>query len=305
MQINNRTLGLLPFELQVEIAENIHRKDLAPSDIEKIRRLCEAVLAREAKERQQAGLRKGAKSPCANSFANGGRTTDKIGKLAGVSGRTIEKIAAVVEAAEREPERFGSLVEEMDRQKSVDGAYRKLKQARDEERVLALAPIKGRFRTLILDVPWAYEDRIAGRVHGGYARMTMPELLVLPVAQWAEENAHLYLWTTNSFIGEACDLTTAWGFGRKTVLTWIKPKIGLGKYFRNSTEHVIFAVRGDLSTRAHDIPTHFEAPVGDHSEKPERFYEIVRCASYPPYGEAFQGRPRTDFANLYARPPSG
>jgi hypothetical protein len=46
-------------------------------------------------------------------------------------------------------------------------------------------------------------------------------------------------------------------------------------------------------------PTWFEAPVGKHSDKPERFYDIVRAASYPPYGEAFQRKARPDFVNLF------
>jgi N6-adenosine-specific RNA methylase IME4 len=92
-----------------------------------------------------------------------------------------------------------------------------------------------------------------------------------------------------------------WGFAFKTVLTWVKPRWGLGSYFRNQTEHVLFGIRGDISTRpaAASIPTFFEAPMGDHSEKPEKFYEIMRAASYPPYGEAFQRKARPDFQNLF------
>jgi hypothetical protein len=77
----------------------------------------------------------------------------------------------------------------------------------------------------------------------------------------------------------------------------------MGVYFRGQTEHVLFAVRGSLGTRRRDIPTIFEAPLGRHSEKPEKLYEIVRAASYPPYGEAFQRKPRPDFTNLFAPPP--
>jgi N6-adenosine-specific RNA methylase IME4 len=62
---------------------------------------------------------------------------------------------------------------------------------------------------------------------------------------------------------------------------------------------VLFGVRGEFRTRSAPIATHFEAPVREHSEKPERFYEIVRASSYPPYGEAFQRTSRPDFANLF------
>ena len=130
--------------------------------------------------------------------------------------------------------------------------------------------------------------------------MTHEELLALPVGGWAEDDAHLYLWTTNNFMTRAVELMARWGFQHKTVLTWVKPRWGLGSYFRNSTEHVLFGVRGELRTRSDSIATHFEAPIGAHSEKPERFYEIVRAASYGPYGEAFQRDARPDFVNLYA-----
>lgn len=85
-------------------------------------------------------------------------------------------------------------------------------------------------------------------------------------------------------------------------MTWVKPPpFGLGSYFRNSTEQVLFGVKGELRTRADNIPTHFEAPRGRHSEKPEKFYEIVRKASYPPYGEIFQRKERPDFTNVFTK----
>lgn len=182
-------------------------------------------------------------------------------------------------------------------------------RAIDEARVRSLVPRPGRHRTLVVDPPWDYEWlSIAGRATPGYATMTHEQLLALDVAQWAEDDCHLYLWTTNNFMTRAVELMARWGFAHKTVLTWVKKtvtgkdKIGLGSYFRNSTEHVLFGVRGDLKTRSDSILTHFEAPVGDeHSEKPERFYEIVRAASYEPYGEIFQREPRGDFVNLFMK----
>jgi N6-adenosine-specific RNA methylase IME4 len=172
-------------------------------------------------------------------------------------------------------------------------------RAADEARVRMLAPRPGRYRTLVLDPPWAYDDSIAGRAKPSYATMTQEQLLALDAAQWAEDNCHLYLWTTNSFMHCAFELMAHWGFTHKTILTWNKQRLGLGAYFRNQTEHVLFGIRGTLRTRSDSISTFFEAPVGKHSEKPERFYEIVRAASYPPYGEAFQRTERPDFTDLF------
>jgi hypothetical protein len=101
-------------------------------------------------------------------------------------------------------------------------------------------------------------------------------------------------------MARACELVARWGFQHRTVLTWVKEgAVGQGSYFRNSTEHVLFATLGETTTRpgAASLPV---APRGEeHSEKRERFYEIVRAASYPPFGEANQRTPRPDFVNLF------
>jgi N6-adenosine-specific RNA methylase IME4 len=179
-------------------------------------------------------------------------------------------------------------------------------KAADEARVKALKPVVGKFRTLVIDPPWDYEWlSLAGRASPGYATMTHEELLRLPVPKWAEDNCHLYLWTTNNFMTRAVDLMRHWGFQHKTVLTWHKLSKkgnnwwGLGSYFRNATEHVLFGVRGEMRTRVDNISTWFEAPIGDHSEKPEQFYEIVRAASHGPYGEGFQRAARPDFTSVF------
>jgi N6-adenosine-specific RNA methylase IME4 len=161
----------------------------------------------------------------------------------------------------------------------------------------------GKFRTLVIDPPWDYESlSIAGRAKPGYVTMSREELLAMDFSQWAEEECHIYLWTTNNFLLRATEMMQAWrawGCEYKTLLTWTKPRWGLGSYFRNSTEHVLFGVRGGLRTRSDSIATHFEAPVGEHSEKPERFYEIVREASYGAFGECFQRQARPDFKNVF------
>ena len=136
---------------------------------------------------------------------------------------------------------------------------------------------------------------------------SLDSLRELDVKAWAdqEEGCHLYCWTTNNFSNEAHKLVEHWGFQHRTIITWIKPPpFGLGSYYRNSTEQCLFATLGETTTRpaAASIPTHFEAPGGEHSEKPEKYLQH-RCArsSYPPYGEANQRKARPDFTNLFVR----
>ena len=132
--------------------------------------------------------------------------------------------------------------------------------------------------------------------------MSLDEIAALPVQDWVEDNAHLWLWTTNAHAALAFQFMARWGFVPKTIATWVKPPPFVhGYYLRNSTEHALFGVKGHLPTKAaaQAIPTHFEAPRGEHSEKPEAFYEIVRAASYPPFGEAFQRKARPDFQSLF------
>jgi N6-adenosine-specific RNA methylase IME4 len=174
----------------------------------------------------------------------------------------------------------------------------------DEQRVLSLRPRPGKFKTLLFDSAWDYGGQsLAGRAEPDYALQTLDQLRAMDITQWADDaGCHLYLCATNNFVLEAGKLVDHWGWRYHMLITWIKPSpFGLGSYFRNSTEHVLFATRGEMKTRpaAASIPTHFEAPRGDHSEKPEKLYEIIRAASYPPYGEGNQRQPRPDFVNLF------
>jgi hypothetical protein len=253
-----------------ELAENAMRKDFTPSEM--------VAIAATVEEHERELSRRRMTLGKISTGSDAGKTRDKVAAPLGVSGRTLEKARAVVQAAQCEPERFGSLVVEMDRTGKVNAAHRELRRVEDEKRILGLAPVAGKFRTLIIDPPWQYDADFLGRGKPVYGTMSHDELLALPVESWSEENCHLYLWTTNAMFPRAVELTAGWGFKHNTVLTWAKPKFGLGTHFRGQTEHVIFGIRGTLAAR------------------------IVRAASYPPYGEAFQRQARPDFQNLFAAP---
>ena len=183
----------------------------------------------------------------------------------------------------------------MDRSGRIDAAYRKLLRMRDEKQALSVKPLKGKFRTIVIDPPWQYSGA-PERVRPVYATMTQKELLALPVFSWADDPAHLYLWSTNANLRDALELMKAWGFEFKTMITWVKPSFGMGSYFRTSTEHVLFGVCGHLLTRVRNIGTHFTAPKASHSEKPDYFYQLVKRASYPPCVDVFARKKRSGWS---------
>lgn len=162
-----------------------------------------------------------------------------------------------------------------------------------------------KYRTIVVDPPWSYTNKWnrkedwaskSGRMfkigtdRGAatqYPCLTWREIALITVGQWAEDDAHLYLWTTNAFMVEAHSIAKAWGFAPKTILTWCKPQIGMGSYYRNTTEHALFCVRGRLTCQRKDVPTHFTADRKRHSEKPAAFYDIVESMSPGPYLDVF------------------
>jgi len=298
MNISAEIWKRLPLELRAEISENMARKDLTPSEMDAARRLLEPHVEDLAKQRQRLGgqLKAGGKLPPPEKV----KTRDVVGQMLGTSGRNLDKIAAVVDAANVDHGRFGTLLDIMNRQGKVHDAHRRLRVERDKDRRDRLGPIEGHFNALIFDPPYEYGNDVAGRSKPDYATMDNEKLLAMAsqVRAWAEDNSHCYLWSPPAVLPFAFQLMAAFGFDYKMLLTWHKPRFGLGVYFRNQTEHVLFGTRGRLDTRE-CLPNIFGGAMGKHSAKPDEFYELVRRVSYPPYGEGFQRTQRPDFVNLY------
>jgi hypothetical protein len=138
-----------------EFAENAHRKDFAPSELVAIAATVEQRERELAQQRMTLGK--------ISTGSERGKVRDKVAAPLGVSGRTLEKAKAVVHAAQAEPERFGHLVQEMDaRTGGVTATYRKLSQARDEQKVLGLTPVAGKYRTLVIESSMAIRPRFNG-----------------------------------------------------------------------------------------------------------------------------------------------
>jgi len=152
------------------------------------------------------------------------------------------------------------------------------------------------YACIVADPPWRYRHHSAGRVSAArqYPTMHTDEIAALFVP--AAARAHLYLWTPSGHLleGDASRVARAWGFVPMQLLTWVKPKIGMGYYFRSSTEHVLlFCVRGELPARRHDIPTHFSSSRAlPHSQKPDALLVIAERMSPGPRLEMFARRRR-------------
>jgi len=157
----------------------------------------------------------------------------------------------------------------------------------------------GRFATIVIDPPWDFKDEgdvnHFGRGKQDYAPIPIEQLLTLPVDELADKDCHLYLWITNRSLPKGFRLLTAWGFRYVTCLTWCKPSIGIGKYFRGSTEQILFAVKGSQPLKRKDVGTAFHAPRGGkrHSQKPDVFFKLVESCSPSPYLELFQRKTRS------------
>lgn len=152
------------------------------------------------------------------------------------------------------------------------------------------------FSTIVIDPPWQYDNKVTrGAAEDHYSTMTLDELEALELP--AAKDSHLYLWVTNGFLRQGFDLLDVWGFTYKACLTWIKPQIGMGNYFRNSTEHVLFAIRGSLPTQRNDVPTWFKADRTRHSAKPDSFMDLVESCSPGPYLEMFARRRRMGWSS--------
>jgi N6-adenosine-specific RNA methylase IME4 len=195
---------------------------------------------------------------------------------------------------------------------TLTGMHREQKEAKREKRraanrrQIAKATAAGKslpagigFAVIALDPPWDWGDEgdqdQLGRARPTYGTMSIDEVTQYEpfkdgrgVGDFADEDCHLYLWITNRSLPKGFGLLDAWGFRYVTCLTWCKPSIGMGNYFRGSTEHVLFGVKGSQPLKRKNAGTWFAAQRGkQHSEKPEEFYELVESCSPGPYLELF------------------
>lgn len=165
-----------------------------------------------------------------------------------------------------------------------------------------LETVKGKsYGTILADPPWQFSNRTGKMAPehkrlSRYPTLSLKEIKEIPVSVVAAEKSHLYLWVPNALLKEGLDVMEAWGFEYKTNVIWHKIRKdggpdgrGVGFYFRNTTEIILFGVRGRLRTLApgRRQVNIIKSQKREHSRKPDELYEIIESCSPGPYLELF------------------
>lgn len=159
-----------------------------------------------------------------------------------------------------------------------------------------------KYSTVLADPPWRFTNR-TGKVapeHKRLARyptMDLKDICNLPVQEYLEDVAHCYLWVPNALLPEGLEVLSSWGFTYKSNLIWHKIRKdggsdgrGVGFYFRNVTEILLFGVRGKNARTLQPGRTQvnlFGTRKREHSRKPDEQYNIIESCSWGPYLELF------------------
>ncbi len=164
-----------------------------------------------------------------------------------------------------------------------------------------LEKVEGRYATILADPPWQFQNR-TGKVAPEHRRllryptMELQEIMDMPIGRMAAARSHLYLWVPNALMMEGLQVMKAWGFTYKSNIVWFKVRKdggpdgrGVGFYFRNVTELVLFGVRGSMRTlqpgrtQVNMLATRKR----EHSRKPDEIFDIIESCSPGPYLELF------------------
>ncbi len=170
-----------------------------------------------------------------------------------------------------------------------------------------------RYGTVLADPPWRFANR-TGKVApehrrlSRYGTLSIDEIASLPVAGLVDSVAHLYLWVPNALLPEGLRVLEAWGFTYKSNIVWHKVRKdggpdgrGVGFYFRNVTELILFGTRGKnartLAPGRRQV-NYIATRKREHSRKPDEQYRIIEACSPGPFLELFARGSRPGWASF-------
>lgn len=159
-----------------------------------------------------------------------------------------------------------------------------------------------KYRTIYADPPWQFQNRTGKMAPehkrlNRYSTMKLKDIKDLPVNEVADDKCHLYLWVPNALLPEGLEVMKAWGFEYKTNLIWEKVRKdggpdgrGVGFYFRNVTEVLLFGIKGKNNRTLQPGRTQvnlLRTMKQEHSRKPEEFISLIESCSNAPFLELF------------------
>ena len=169
-----------------------------------------------------------------------------------------------------------------------------------------------RFGTILADPPWQFQNRTGKmapehRRLSRYTTLSLKDIKALPVVHAAAPTCHLYLWVPNAMLPEGLEVMKSWGFQYKSNLVWHKIRKdggsdgrGVGFYFRNVTEVLLFGVRGkNVRTLApgRSQVNYLASRKREHSRKPDEQYPLIESCSWGPFLELFARGNRPNWAS--------
>lgn len=168
-----------------------------------------------------------------------------------------------------------------------------------------------KFATIYADPPWRFQNR-TGKVApenkklSRYETMELDEIKAMPVSEIAAEKSHLYLWVPNALLPEGLEVMKAWGFEYKGNIVWEKVRKdgmpdgrGVGFYFRNVTELLLFGIKGSNNRTlapARSQVNLIRTMKREHSRKPDEIIPIIEACSSGPFIELFARGDREGWA---------
>lgn len=274
--------------LQYIISTNLHRRHLNESQ--------RGIVANRLSNLSHGGDR--------SKSSNDPLRRKNVSKLLNVSVATIKRAKKIerekpesIKEIESGKKTIGAVekeIKEEKREQERKNDKKKAEQLKSPEELFK----KIKFSTIVIDPPWDWNDEgdinQLGRARPDYATLSFEELKKLPIPYLSKKDSHIYLWITNRSLPKGFELLKKWGYRYITCLTWCKPSIGMGNYFRGSSEQILFGVKGSLSLKVKNVGTWFTAKRGDkkHSSKPDEFYEIVEKCSHGLYLDYFGRKKR-------------
>lgn len=169
-----------------------------------------------------------------------------------------------------------------------------------------------KYNTIYADPPWQFKNR-TGKVApehkrlNRYETMTLDDIKSLPVSEIAAEMAHLYLWVPNAILPDGLAVMDAWGFEYKGNIIWEKVRKdgmpdgrGVGFYFRNVTEILLFGIKKKSAPNRTLAPARSQVNLirtmkREHSRKPDEIIPIIEACSSPARIELFARGVRDDW----------